>query len=385
MISNTPSWTVSPSKNIQINSVAIDADGEYCVFGSSSEFDSGCFAVYCYNAKGEQCWQQPISNDPCYQGVFWVAISNDGGYAAAGGEFSKVDGFLKAYSIKNGTILLDVALKARVNQVSLSHDGQLLLAVFDDTVQLYQLQAGQYQLTSHATFTGFSCNSCALASNGQRAVISAIQYNNDTTSGTVTTFDIVNNKLQPFSACALDVGSMRVAMTDNGKNWGASLHDGSCVAFNEISSATPLWSYKPDVNGLELAYGFDMTQTTDGTVLLAVGANKSGIKQGYVYLLESKKTQGQFKWGADLDYAANPGISLDREGRYVTATDGKPTDEKAIDVQESPGNFYLFDGNTGKQQWQYQTNLMNWPMMINQNGDKIIGASDNGTAYFWSV
>ncbi|MEO9944066.1 MAG: hypothetical protein ABJH28_08625 [Paraglaciecola sp.] len=386
MISKEPSWAVSPSNKIQINSVAIDAKGKYSIFGSSSEFDSGCFAVYCYNAEGKQCWQQPISMEPSYQGVFWVAISNDGCYAAAGGELAKKgDGFLHAYSVEDGTSLLKVKLKARVNQVSLSHDGQLLLAIFDDTVQLYQLKAGQYQMVSDTTFPGFSCNSCALSDNGQHAVVSTIKYNDDnnTTTGKIAAFDIVSNKLKALSPCILPVGSMRVAITDSGKNWGASLHDGSCVAFSHGNPNTALWQYKPSIDGLELAYGFDMTQTSDETILLAVGANKSGIKQGCVYLLESADSKALLKWQADLDYAANPGISLDKEGLYVTATDGQPTDENVKVVQESPGHFYLFDGKTGTQQWKYKTTLMNWPMMINYNGDKIIGASDNGTAYFW--
>jgi hypothetical protein len=383
MISSEPRWTVSPNTSAQINSVAIDAKGEFCIFGTSSEFDKGRFAVYCYNAKGEACWHQEISSETSYQGVFWVAISQDGEYAAAGGEFTKNEGFLKAYAVTTGELLLDVTVTARVNQVSLSLDGQLLLAVFADTVHLYQLVDGQYQLSSSETLVGYSCNSCALASHGQKAVVSAIQYNETGTAGKVASFQITDNKLLPLSSCHLSLGSMRVAITDNGQYWGASLHDGSCVAFDSDHIESPLWSCKPNITGLDLAYGFDITQTSEGTVLVAVGANKTGRKQGYVYLVESHNTGGQILWGAELTYSANPGISLDRDGRYVTATDGAPMADNQQDSQESAGYFYLFDASSGTLEWQYATSLMNWPMMINQAGDKILGASDNGYAYFW--
>ena len=47
---------------------------------------------------------------------------------------------------------------------------------------------------------------------------------------------------------------------------------------------------------------------------------------------------------ADIQYSPNPGVSLDREANYVTATDGKPVNKHSGGkTPESPGNFYLFD------------------------------------------
>lgn len=52
MISTVAKWAVAPGSNIQINSVAIDAHGQYSLFAGSGEFARGCFAVYCYYGAG---------------------------------------------------------------------------------------------------------------------------------------------------------------------------------------------------------------------------------------------------------------------------------------------------------------------------------------------
>ena len=53
--------------------------------------------------------------------------------------------------------------------------------------------------------------------------------------------------------------------------------------------------------------------------------------------------------------------------------------------KESPGHFYLFDANSGEQLWQYQTPVMNWPMMVTANGNTAVGGSDDGGIYYWQL
>lgn len=387
---SAPSWIVTPDVNLQVNSVAVSDDGNCCVFGTSNEFGTGQFAVYCYNGAGQLRWSSPVGGAASTQGVFWVAASADGQFAAAGGETSKTAGFLTAYRVADGAQVLNVPLAYRVNQVALSGDGSLLLAAFNDTVQLYHYADGAYVLASQQIFTGSYCNSCALSPDGFNAAVSCTIYNDDggASTGQVVSLAIDNQKLIVSGAWASPVGVMRVAMAATGNYWGASLHDGSCALFSPSNITAPLWQYKPAVANLSLAYGLAITQTAAGRVLLACGANVSGTAStGYLYLVESVQggnTQTpQFCWGAQLTYSANPGVSLDREAQYVTATDGQPGSETPGQVSESAGNFYLFDGATGAQLWSYATPVMNWPMVITPDGSCAFGGSDDGSVYFW--
>jgi WD40 repeat protein len=396
-VNATPSWIVTPDVSLQVNSVAVSADGNCCVFGTSNEFSTGQFAVYCYDGAGNQRWSSPVGAAASTQGVFWVATSANGQFAAAGGETSKSAGFLTAYRAADGLQVLDVATACRINQVALSGDGSLLLAVFDDTAQLYNYTGDAYVLASQLSFAGSYCNSCALSPDGFKAVLSCTIYSDSggASTGQVISLNVNNQQLAVAGAWPSPVGVMRVAIAATGNYWGASLHDGSCALFAPGSVSAPVWQYRPDVPNLDVAYGFDITETAAGRVVLAVGANlyvaapapSPAPPGGYLYLVESVASGSapapRFCWGASLVYSANPGVSLEREAGNVTATDGAPGDETPGQVSESAGNFYLFDGASGTQLWRYPTPVMNWPMAITPDGAHILGGSDDGSVYFW--
>ena len=183
------------------------------------------------------------------------------------------------------------------------------------------------------------------------------------------------------------VGVMRVAIAPSGNHWGASLHDGSCALFDPQHMSTPLWTFIPSVTGLGLAYGFDLTETSEGRIVLACGANvtQNSSTTGYLYVVDSVVVngvrQGKLRWSANLQYSANPGVSLDRDAVYVTATDGEPISGGG----ETPGNFYLFSGGTGALVWSYPTAIMNWPMVITPNAATAFGGSDTGGVYYWTL
>lgn len=391
LLDSAPSWNVTPDPSLQVNSVAVSDDGNCCVFGTSNEFGTGNFSVLCYDGAGNQRWSWPVGAPASTQGVFWVAASADGQFAAAGGETGSAAGFLTAYRVADGVQVLNVASGSRINQVALSGDGSLLLAVSSDTVQLYNYADGAYTLASQQSFAGSYCNSCALSPDGFNAVVSCTIYsdNDGANTGQVISLAIDNGKLAVSGAWASPVAVIRVAIAATGNHWGASLHDGSCALFDQDHVTQPAWRYQPDVQNLGTAYGFDITETAAGRVLLACGANikatAPALATGYLYMVESVtdgSTQSpRFCWGSALQYSANPGVSLDREAQFVTATDGEPIDESA--GTETPGNFYLFDGATGTQQWRYATPLMNWPMAITPDGAHAFGGSDDGGVYFW--
>lgn len=390
-IPSVPAWVVTPQPGNQINSTAISGNGDRLILGTSNEYGSGQFAVFCYDAKGSLLWQHPVtdSTEPIYQGVFWVAISRDGKYAAAGGEISKRGhGFLFAYEVESGEILLDAPTHGRVNQVSLSENGDRLLAVFHNQVGLFTLQDGRYALSDTYTLDDqATANSAMLCNQGNRAVVSVIQYPHGENSkiesfGSVLALNIEDKKLSLQGKADLDTGPIRVSIVDSGQWWGAALHDGSCVVLSEFSSTSPVWRYVPEEQ-TGVAYAFSIIESEAEELYVAYGANiENSNYEGCVYALKSTVTFGAIKpllmWKSMTEFGVNPGVNMDLGAQYVTATDGTPNGH-----DETAGNFYLFNRETGKQLWVFPTSMMNWPMSIAANGNAIFSASDNGNAYYW--
>lgn len=414
-------WYFTPTTPLQINSVAINDDGSRCAFGSSFERGSGDFYTYLFDGDGNQIWQKPIANSTSYQGVFWVAVSGDGHYFASGGETSNSEdtsnsqpGYLQAFAANTGNELLNINLYARVNQVSLSEDGQYLAACYGHTVEIFQLdQTGsQYNSIFKDNLISFGINSCVISRDGTAVIASCIHYTDDdsdatdmqqtsnenttVTTGQIISYTINGSNVSKTGVCSLDTGCMRVAVTDSGQFYAASLHDGSCVMLHAENPNKIEWQCKPDNPELSLAYAVDITQTDEGDVFVACGANlDSKINGGYLYLVKSERmvydSQGAYpkpyfsgviQWSTTIQYGVNPGVSLDKNATHVTATDGKPDGQT---VKESAGSFYLFSTDTGALVWKHDTSMMNWPMMLARDGKSVIGGSDDGSVYYWKL
>jgi outer membrane protein assembly factor BamB len=394
-IPSTPTWHCALSTTEQVNSCAISADGSRVVAGTSQEFGQGQFAVMCFDADGTQRWSQPIGTAETYQGVFWVAISADGSTVAAGGELADgSNGFLVAYAADTGFPLYSqTGLPARVNQVSLSDDGTLMLACYLDTVALFRrgstldfVQVGTLNVAAHHTI-----ESAMISGDGTRAVAGSIHYTQNATIGAVLSAPITRAGFGDVTTTAFDSGVMRVAITADGSAWGGVLHDASCVCFLASAAIQPVWRHRSDV-ATDVAYAFGIAGSASGTVHLVYGVNlvvgdDPGAPQGAVFSLTCDATAASpvpvQRWVMPTTYAVNPGVSLDRAGTLITATDGKP--DPGNEKHESAGNFYLFDNVANRVLWSYPTRMMNWPMAIAANGKAIVGASDDGSVYYWSA
>ena len=423
-------WTFTPEHPTQINSVAICDDGSRCVFGSSFERGEGLFYTYLCDGDGQLMQKHAIAEGSCYQGVFWVDISGDGQYYATGGETQNPDpkknsdqpkpkqpGLLQAYVAKTGDCLLNVTRSDRINQVSLSHDGQYLAVCYGHTVEIFQISGTTYQsIFSHVT-PNFSINSCEISGDGKTVVTSGIHYADDNrrdlvlqepetsqhsssqdTTGQINAYSINGSTVSSLGECEVDSGSMRVAVLDDGSQWAVSLHDGSCGLVLANKATSLAWRCRPDKANLALAYAVAITKTDQGEVYVACGANqKNSNSGGLLYLVQSVRMvydntdnssyppayfKGIMQWSHNTEFGVNPGVSMDKNAHYVTATDGKP---KGKTVKESKGNFYLFDATDGEALWQYQTDMMNWPMQLARNGQSVIGGSDNGSVYYWKL
>jgi WD40 repeat protein len=402
----SPSWTVTPDPTLQVNSVAVSSDGNTCIFGTSAEYGSGTFNVYHYDGAGVLRGSWPFGPANSVQGVFWVAVSADGQFAAAGGETaSKNAGLLTAHRLSDGAALLGDSFASRVSQVSLSADGSLLLAVSGDMVTLYSYNGSEYVNVGKQSFAGASCGSCAISPDGLHAVVACTIYHDAGTdsgasapsTGQVVSLAIADKVMSVAGTWATTTGVQRVAMASTGNYWAAVLHDGSCALLGPSNMTQPVWQYRPPLPNLGIAYGIDITETSAGRVVVACAANVpipstapiQAFSSGYLYLVESvqdgDKRHPNFCWGSELQYSGNPGVSLAREAQSVTATDGQPIYPLSDPPKETPGNFYLFDGATGAKLWQYPTPIMNWPMAITPDGRYAFGGSDDGSVYFWKT
>ena len=136
------------NKKLQINSVSISDDGSRCVFGHlllnvDRETLTLTYLMGVVLKSGIN--QSQVARFT--RGVFWVAVSGDGNYVASGGETSQTSspghpqGYLKAYKADTGVELLNITPQLRVNQVSLSLDGQFLAVCYGKTVEVYQLKS----------------------------------------------------------------------------------------------------------------------------------------------------------------------------------------------------------------------------------------------------
>jgi WD40 repeat protein len=391
---STPTWQRALSTTEQVNSCAISADGSRVVAGTSQEFGQGQFAVVCFDRDGNLLWREPVGTAESYQGVFWVAISADGSTVAAGGELADgADGFLVAFDGGTGASLhSQTGLPGRVNEVSLSDDGLTMVAAYMTTLAFFKRDAGQafgqfgtLVATPHHTF-----ESAMVSGNGTRAVAGSIHYEQGSTVGAIISVPITASGLGPASLAAFDSGVMRVAISADGSAWGGVLHDASCVCFLAGSPGAPVWRHRSDV-ATEVAYAFGIAGSASGMVYLAYGVNLlggdgPGSPQGAVFSLTCDALAltpvPVQRWVMPTTFAVNPGVSLDRAGTLVSATDGKPT--PGHETVESAGNFYLFDNVANRVLWSYPTSKMNWPMAIAANGRAIVGASDDGSVYYWA-
>ncbi|WP_395374798.1 hypothetical protein [Marinicella sp. W31] len=429
MSDTTPNWTFCADSTLQVNSVAISDDGSSCVFGTSNEFGKGKFSTYLYSVakntvgkwEGTQTWEKPVSTEKEKQGIFWTAISGDGHYIASGGENSGSNGFLLAYD-QAGTCLLDSALNSRINQVSLSQDGTYMAACYGNVLEIFKLHIdatdssktkyksiGKETLTYDTDNKNIDIYSCEISRDGKTVVACGkifVDKNNhheqdagkqdkdQEMKGKVFCFTVSDDdSVSETGSCKLYTGALRVAIVDSGLFWAVALHDGSCMLFHRDNADRWEWHYEADFTGLKLAYAIDVTQTDEDDIYVACGANVDGQSYGGIlYMLKSKKHgddhghdyyyKPELKWKATTTLPINPGVSMDLNAQYVTATVGKP---KPGSSHESAGAFYLFAGDGGIEQWKYDTKLMNWPMMLSRDGSSVFGGSDDGSVYYWKL
>lgn len=66
---------------------------------------------------------------------------------------------------------------------------------------------------------------------------------------------------------------------------------------------------------------------------------------------------------------------MDAAAKYVAVADGYPASD--------PANFYMLDTATGRELWEYTSGGENYSIAISDDGNYVVGGSDDGKVYFW--
>lgn len=385
-----PGWSVSPgSTSYYINSVAVSADGSRTIAGTflhtyatagrqpangalpAAATDTGTFGTYCYNADGQLQWKDEFNG---WQGVYWVAISANGAYAASGGWFSgspNYAGFVRAYDAGTGRMLLNYATSSRVNQVVLSADGTWLLAA-TTTLLLFKLVNGTYQFTGQFNPGGTNNTviTADLSANGQQMVCGDL-------NGSLYAIANANGvpTLQKAWPLPQKGYSHSVRLTPNGQSFAAGGASGYFYLFDLasfLSTGQPAMTQQVanggSVYGVAIA---DDASAFVGISNLTPGSNVGGLVS---YVIRRGGLRGVI-WTFQTD--RNPNCaSLNQAQGLLAVADGHP--------DGSPGDFYLLDANTGALRWKYTTGNMSWPIQIAANGSAIVAGSDDSKVYYFT-
>ncbi len=369
------SWKASPISTPQeyINSVAISQDGSTVVAGTyffpyaagakHSAADATLITVgaFAWSAKGKSLWQDKFQ---ATEGVYWVAISRDGKWAAACGRTAPAQGFVYIYDAASGTRVSTYNTKVRVNMVAFSSDGSYLVAGADDTYLFSRNGSTWAAPQKLVSASGDSVIAVGMSADGQWIVAG-------TFLGSVV---LVKNNAGNFGAPASwnMKGTIHwVAMSADGSTFTAAASGSSVYCFKTSSFGStkqPAWS--APLTGCKSCRAVAVSD--DGSSVSAAGNVGSA---GKVFLFSNLGASGKQLWAKSTKRNPNS-TSLDTAGKYVTVADGYP--------DKTPGDFYLFDA-AGDAMGSLQTNNMSWPMQISADGTAIAAGSDNSNVYYFAV
>jgi WD40 repeat protein len=370
-----PSWTASPITSPQeyINSVAISQDGSTVLAGtyyfpysagakhSSADTPQITVGTFAYNAQGKSLWQDKFL---ATEGVYWVAVSRDGKWAAACGRNAPAQGFVYIYNVATGARVSSYNTKVRVNMVAFSSDGSYLVAGADETYLFTRSGATWGAPKALPCASGDSVIAVGISGDGQWIVAGTFM-------GAVV---LVKNTAGSFGAPASwqMKGTIHwAAMSADGSTFAAAPSGSSVYCFKTASFGStkqPAWS--ATLTGCKSCR--TVAVCDDGS-LVSAGGNVGTA--GKVFLFANQGASGKQLWSKPTKRNPNS-TSLDTAGKYVTAADGYP--------DQTPGDFYVFDAS-GNSLGSFQTSNMSWPMQISAGGTAIAAGSDDSTVYYFAV
>jgi len=402
-----PLWESRLTKIFWVNSVAISKDGKRVVAGTfihdyDQKIDKGFpnvqsrFGVYFYDdvprvqttARVDPKWSDEFN---AWDGVFGVAISGDGKTVAGSGWLDRNGdtklGLLRAYDADSSStgalkLLLDYQdIKQRVSWVSLSDDGNVLAAVADDVYvflregDTFRAEPSKFGIgevaKQYVTSIAVHPTGAWLVACDHSGHVYAARLNNGVIENVVTW---KAPEEYPFLSVAIAsdagkfvVGGGNLVFLFDFKEFMAQ---GASYKPMDFDTAKDESGVPEDMPG-KLAENVRWVATSaDGTLITAV-ANRTNL-DGKLFARNGDLTP---RWHEAIANSPNS-TSVDSAGLFVAMADGWPTSR--------PAKFHLFNASNGKKRWESDTLSMNWPIVINTNGDSIVAGSDDGTVYYFT-
>lgn len=411
-------WPVGPLGG-EVNSVAISGNGKKVVAGTL--YHGGVpqnqqFGTYAYDSFGNQLWQDPHQPaDGNDNGIYWVALSRDGSWAASGGGHHAVQadnnyaptgwGYIYAFDVAHG--MATEAIRnygmGGVNIVALSGDGSYLVAGAD-AAYIFPRKNGtfeEYLRTTDGLVLNDSVHAVAISDNGQLIVYGTEQNNRKANPASVVLFGNPTFPGNPYSTVPVFWQPPAPLIAVNNSNYqhissAAMAADGSAFAVmattgNSVCNVyffslqgqipnplEPSWSYAlKDSKGEYCTGSLSLAISANGSRVSAAVNNSDGSGSVFFFDVSLKK----LLWQSSTNYGPNS-TSVDAQGEFVTVADGYGAEPNP------PGDFYLLDshGNplilNGLE--ANKPGVVSWPMYISADGTAIAAGTDDGYVYYFA-
>jgi hypothetical protein len=395
-----PQWPVQTLGG-EVNCVAISGDGQVVVAGTyvfSGPAPAGGLGTYAYDANGYALWQDVTTPAGGDNGVYWVAVSRDGKWAASGGGNHKFPppqplgiGYVIAHEVATGIKTTPLSANiGGVNTVALSGDGSYLVAGADAAyvfARVGKAFAAPVVLRNQIAATDLVV-SVAISDDGTwvvygtsagKVVLYATKAVVPPLSGPVAWTAPLNHYIKSV-AMAADGSGFAVATTNRANVIGTSTPIECTTFFFNLNSSRP--NYFPATQTPALIW--PLTGCT-GTLSVAINANGSRVAaegnvgggsttSGSVFFFDT--LSGAQLWVKPTAHGPNS-VSTDAAGAQVAVADGF----------FSAGAFYLFDALgtsvpiNGLRPGQ--PGVVSWTIQLSADGKAIAAGSDDAKVYYF--
>lgn len=402
-----PDWEALVGKEFcYVNSVAISDAGDRLVAanyfssyggrGCGRERPDGEFRVVGYDSDGHLWWFDDISTIEDDAGFYWVAVSADGEYAAAGGSHSEIDtSLLRAYKFQDcdgGRNQDLMALESdssqpqgRTSWVSLNDDGSRM-AVAADAIYVYErddtdtfrlilrFQApdpnplGWVSAVISPDGTRVWCGSF---SDDESRVVDLCLLEEIDGRWKTTVFQ---EQVVSFSSDgSVDKGSTHWCAMAAEENRYVATVGGDVFYFAAASdgSVSQKWVRIPRSDSSAYAAAMPDSGSPVATIF-NIGDQRGGIK---TYDENGSLLRGNTEIAGNPNSCDVAGYDAGTGTFRVAVATGHP------DCR--PGHFYVFDELLNCL-WYHEVDDMCWPVRLSKDGKHMVGGSDNGRIYFWS-
>jgi WD40 repeat protein len=394
-----PLWPVQ-TQGGEVNCVAISGNG-YVVIAGTYYFKGPlppALGTYAYDASGNSLWQYVTPPTPGDSGVYWVAVSRDGKWAASGGGNHKFPpptplgiGYVLAHEVATGNTTTPLRANiGGVNVVALSGDGSYLVAGAD-AAYVFARQGSAFGppvVLRNQVTAADAVVAAAMSDDGKWVVYG-------TSAGKVVLY--ANKPVSPPLAAPVSWSApakhyiKSIAMATDGSGFAVvttnrANANGSPIECHAYFFSLTAGPYYFPTTGAPAWPVWPLTGC-NGTLSVAINANGSrvaavgnvgptGAVSGSVFFFDAQNNAQL--WVKPTQYGPNC-VSMDAAGQLVAAADGF----------FSPGAFYLFDALGASKPitglLPGQPGVVSWTIQVSADGKAIAAGSDDAKVYYFAL